>query len=386
MNPHQIISHVRNLKSTIVAAVLLAAFVAVCAVGIVSSTAQSTQEQKEERKFENTIPAHVPIKVKVKNEQSFKNLKNKKWARELEIEVKNTGSKPIYFMYMLMIMPDVTVGGHPYALQVTYGRKKLVRLDTPVQPEDVPILPGESVTLRVSEPQLKGYEELRDEENRDDPKKIRFDFQLINFGDGTGLSGTDGSPTPEPARKQSSNAPYKEGKPPGRPPTCGVAGGADAPTKFLNPVYSLIPAKISRVNLSLPDETITSSATSALPDLCGCQNVFNCFRGKIEFATCPCDDPEQFTAFVPTACAHPFGSCTFTRTVTQTCNTKYNGTQYCQYQDEVSGCGGTISTPTPTPTATPTPTPTPSPECDPDTRPNSTNCSCETNFPPANVA
>ena len=281
MQPHHILSRLQNLKSTVLAATLLAAFLGLCAVGIVSSTAQSTRDDsKEERKFENTIPAHVPLKVKVKNEQSFKNLKNKKWLRELEIEVKNTGSKPIYFMYMLIVMPDVIVGGHPYAFQLTYGRMKLVRLGTSVQPEDVPILPGESATLRVSESQLKGYEGSRDKENRDDPKKILFDLQLINFGDGTGLSGTDGSPTPDPVGKQSLNAPYKEEKPLGRPPTCIVAGGVDTPTKFLNPVYSLIPASFSRVNLSLADETTTSSATSALPDLCGCQNVFNCFRGS----------------------------------------------------------------------------------------------------------
>jgi hypothetical protein len=74
-----------------------------CVVGIVSSTAQSAQDDaKDERKFENTIPAHVPVRVKLKNEQAFKNPKNKNWARELEIEVKNTGSKPIYFMYMLV--------------------------------------------------------------------------------------------------------------------------------------------------------------------------------------------------------------------------------------------------------------------------------------------
>ncbi|HEU4596170.1 MAG TPA: hypothetical protein VFS10_13590, partial [Pyrinomonadaceae bacterium] len=84
----------------------------VVAFGLSSGAAQSSQDgaessASEEREFKNTVRAHVPIKVKVKNEQSFKNLKNKKWARELEIEVKNTGTKPIYYLYVVVAMPDV---------------------------------------------------------------------------------------------------------------------------------------------------------------------------------------------------------------------------------------------------------------------------------------
>ncbi|HEV7903011.1 MAG TPA: hypothetical protein VGO96_04145, partial [Pyrinomonadaceae bacterium] len=103
MEPHATISPAKNFKLIVFVAALAASFLGLCAVGIVSGTAQSAQDNQNERKFENTIPTHVPIKVKVKNEQAFKNLKNKNWARELEIEVKNTGSKPIYFMYMLMV-------------------------------------------------------------------------------------------------------------------------------------------------------------------------------------------------------------------------------------------------------------------------------------------
>jgi hypothetical protein len=289
MKSHTLISRLQNFKPTIVAAMLLAAFATVCAVGIVSSTAQSTQEEKEERKFENTIPAHVPIKVKVKNEQAFKNLKNKNWARELEIEVKNTGSKPIYFMYMLMVMPDVTVGGYPYALQLHYGRKMLVRLNTPIQPDDVPILPGESVTLTVSETQLSGYEKSRDEEKRNDPKKIEFDMQLINFGDGTGLQGADGSQVPDPARKRSFNVPYASQE----PNTSSLAASGQRTSscyKFIQPSYSLKPAQFMRVNFSLTnfsgmEKVSTSDSLLPLPDVCGCQNAFNCFYGTIDFAT-----------------------------------------------------------------------------------------------------
>ena len=198
MTPH-IFHAVRIPKPAALMVGFLASTVALSAVGIVSGTAQSAQEERE---FKNTVPGHVPVKLKLRNEQSFKDKKNKKWARELEIEVKNTGSKPIYFMYLLLVMPDVTIGGHPHAFQLTYGRIDLVRLSTPLSPEDVPIRPGDSVVLKVSESQLKGYESSRDEENRADPEKVKLDFQLINFGDGTGFRGTDGRLHPNPAKKR----------------------------------------------------------------------------------------------------------------------------------------------------------------------------------------
>jgi hypothetical protein len=348
-----LIARLRNLKLTVLTTVLLATFLGVCAVGLVSSTAQSTQDDsKDERKFENKIPAHVPIKVKLKNEQSFKNPKNKKWARELEIEVKNTGSKPIYFMYMIVDLPDFILDRDPLAFQVTYGRKDLVRLSTPLQPNDVPILPGESYTFKISENQTRGYEEIRRKDNKADPKKIEFALQLINFGDGTGLMGMDGKPIPDPNKKQSSNSPDGEGETSAKPPSCGV----DSSDTFLKSLYSSVPASFSRVNFSPPDEIATSGSNSPHPDLCGCQNMFNCFRGTLDYATCPCDDPEQFFAFIPTSCSNSFSSCSLTETRNETCPTKYNGELRCQFQVAVASCALTD----------PTPTPTPTPECDRD--------------------
>ena len=173
---------------------------------IVSSIAQSTQSTPEEREFKNTIPEHVPLKIKLKNEQAFKDMKNKNWARDLEIEVKNTGNKPIYFLYMVVYLPEVIVDGYPLGFQVTYGRMELVHFAAPIQPDDVPIRPGESVTLKVSDTQVRAYEGVRDEENLVNPKRVEFDMQLINFGDGTGLRSKRGAPFPDPNRKRSLHA------------------------------------------------------------------------------------------------------------------------------------------------------------------------------------
>jgi hypothetical protein len=147
---------------------------------------------REERELKNTVPDHLPIKVKIRNEKSFKDMKNKSWARELELEVKNTGDKPIYFLLINIDLPNVTLDGIPYALQLHYGRMDLFRFTTELQPDDVPIKPGETVTIRIPADQVIGYEHCREDYCGTEAKKVELYFALINFGDGTGLRGTDG--------------------------------------------------------------------------------------------------------------------------------------------------------------------------------------------------
>src|SRR6185503_20775947 len=63
---------------------------------------KKTLPQEEERQLEDLIPKHVPIKIKIKKEKEagFKDLKNEQWGREFELEVTNTGTKPIYSLYL----------------------------------------------------------------------------------------------------------------------------------------------------------------------------------------------------------------------------------------------------------------------------------------------
>jgi hypothetical protein len=183
----------------------------VVAYGFASGIAQSQKDGEtvlsdNERKFENTVPEHVPIKIKLKNEQSFKKKENTNWAREMEIEVKNTGAKPIYYLYVSIHMPEIIVNGNMLGMRTTYGRKELGLPETPVEPEDVPILPGESITLKFPEKQIRGYEKFRDEDRMyTDPKKVVFNVLIIKFGDGTYLFGPDGKPMHSNPKKDSSN-------------------------------------------------------------------------------------------------------------------------------------------------------------------------------------
>src|SRR5215212_3668287 len=78
-----------------------------------AATTLSIAQSAEERKMEITIPKHLPIKVGMKEEKekAFKDLKNEKWVRDFELEITNTGDKPIYVLSFIVILPEITDGG-----------------------------------------------------------------------------------------------------------------------------------------------------------------------------------------------------------------------------------------------------------------------------------
>src|SRR4051812_46130380 len=81
-----------------------------CVLLLTGMFTPSVAQLTEERELEDKIPKHLPIKVKIKKEKekAFKDLKNEKWMRELEVEVTNIGDKPIYFLYFVVTLDDIT--------------------------------------------------------------------------------------------------------------------------------------------------------------------------------------------------------------------------------------------------------------------------------------
>ena len=280
MNAHKLRTLTR--RPTLFPLTFALLFSVVAAFGFALGGAQPRQEETSanERKFENTVPAHVPIKVKLKSEKSFKDLKNKGWAREFEIEVKNTGSKPIYYLYVLVVMPDVRVEGHRLTMRAAYGRRELGLPGTPVEPEDQPVLsPGETLTVKLPEAKVRAYEFIRDRDGLPDPKRVEFEIQAVKFGDGTSFRGRGGEPWREAPKKQSSNAPGREGDPKGRKPDRQSAT-ADSAGLFLKASYPAPPASLLRATFFLSDEA-TCSSPSTPPDDCGCQNGDGCMWGGL---------------------------------------------------------------------------------------------------------
>jgi hypothetical protein len=181
----------------------LAAVLVLSVVGVLVLASRPTPSNAalQERILENGVREHVPIKFKIKKEkeESFKDLKNEKWVREFELEVTNTGDKPIYFLYLHLIT-DVKIGAKPLMFILQYGRPELGDLVTKALPDDVPIKPKETYTLKFHQGQIPAWEKSVLEGDHADATKIRIVLFGLSFGDGTGYFGN--TPYPPASKAQ----------------------------------------------------------------------------------------------------------------------------------------------------------------------------------------
>jgi hypothetical protein len=167
----------------------------------------SVAQSIEERELEDRIPKHLPIKVKIKKEKekAFKDLKNEKWIRDFQLEITNTGNKPIYFLSFILDMPEITApDGIGMAFSIHYGRGYLGDIGNKAEPGDVPIQPGETYVFSFPDIVVESWAIFKKRENKLDPKKLILLCQILSFGDGTGFVGTDGKSLPRPPNETSS--------------------------------------------------------------------------------------------------------------------------------------------------------------------------------------
>jgi hypothetical protein len=169
--------------------------------------ALSIAQLTEERTLEDKVPKHVPIKVKmrIQKEKAFKDAKNENWVRDFALEVTNTSEKPIYFLELWLIYPEIIEpNGGPVGVPLRYGRMDFIRFKTRPTEDDVPIKPGETYTYSIPEKDQRGWYARKARGYMSDPKKVLLKFVQLNFGDGTGFNHTDAKPYPY-KKEQSSN-------------------------------------------------------------------------------------------------------------------------------------------------------------------------------------
>jgi hypothetical protein len=176
-----------------------ALLIAVAGVLITTSGVTPSSAALQERIFENRIPAHIPIKIKIKKEkeESFKDLNNEKWLREFELEVTNTGDKPIYYLEIVMDTGVKFEGSGPeIVFSLTYGRPELGDIVTKATSDDVPIKPGETYILTLRNTNTTAWE--RSVRDKRWPESTKFSAipQVLSFGDGTGYWGAELYPPP----------------------------------------------------------------------------------------------------------------------------------------------------------------------------------------------
>lgn len=185
--------------------VLVFLFVVLVTISLINARQARSAQSLEERVLDNRVPSHLPIKVKLRKEKekAVKDLKNEEWLRDFEIEVTNTGSKPIYVLHFSLTADGVTApDGNNIGWVLHYGGLELGDIVTKATEYDTPIKPGETYNFSLAD-SLQDWLRFRRRENKEDPKRLILRFQILSFGDGTGFAGTTGEAWP-PAQQKSS--------------------------------------------------------------------------------------------------------------------------------------------------------------------------------------
>jgi hypothetical protein len=151
----------------------------------------------QDRAIEIHQPGYeLPLKV-----TDVKNLQTELWHRDLEIEVENVSSRPIYYIQLLILVPDlVDQAGIPYGASLEYGSSRLAREGVHAVTKDVPIAPGEKYVFRLrksKEANWTGFLGHLDVLPEGATRKLLLRIQTISFGDGTGFK-AGGIPYPSP--------------------------------------------------------------------------------------------------------------------------------------------------------------------------------------------
>ena len=299
---------------------------------------------KEERSLDDKIPKHLPIKVKLKadKEKEFKDLDNPHWARDFELEVKNTGTRPIYRLVLLLHLPETAIANGNLVFSLAYGRSELTMFQDALEsakPDDIPIKPGETYILRMPAGG-KTWERPQLENGWPQPKKLLIKFVELGFGDGTGFRWGEGASWPPPKKAK------LNGCQPKAVTRCAKAHHLQRPEptsngttlNLENTTARFLPARFW--SLSRSANSLSSKAEpKPEPDCCpsGCQWVREYNTSTACYATIGCDDIHRVDV---EPCSQP-RSCRTVRWLSRPCIVYEDGYDYvheCPYA-ETSECG-----------------------------------------------
>ena len=116
----------------------------------------------------------------------LRNLEDPRWNERLEVQVKNVSTRPVYFLEVNLLFPDIVnteIDGVPryLVLPLTYGRRDLMRKGNRAKPEDLFLEPGESHVFTMP-PQ---YSEMSEPLGK--VRRIIARVYSVSFGDETGF-------------------------------------------------------------------------------------------------------------------------------------------------------------------------------------------------------
>jgi hypothetical protein len=141
---------------------------------------QPQESSNAERKLKITEFKDMPLLV-----QRVRNLQSDTWNKDLEIEVKNVSTKPIYFILAYLIFPDDKSAAGEVGFPLTFGKRENILIRRLAEPEDTHLDPDETYVFTIPELHRRGFEG-RDRKFPNAYKNFRLDVMLVSFGDGTG--------------------------------------------------------------------------------------------------------------------------------------------------------------------------------------------------------
>jgi hypothetical protein len=111
------------------------------------------------------------------------------WLRDLEIEVQNNFSKPIYHLEIDLRFPEIVIGAGAAIIPLMFGRYELVDPGNYAAATEKSIRPGEKYVFKIPEPNRKALESYLAKSNMSVSAitKVTLRIYELSFGDGTGF-------------------------------------------------------------------------------------------------------------------------------------------------------------------------------------------------------
>lgn len=138
-------------------------------------------QDKEKRTLKTQEFKDMPLKF-----HAIRNVESETWYKDLQIEVKNIGTKPIYFILAYLEFPDHKPGGRDIGFDLTFGDLKYVDIAVLADPQAPHIDPGQTYVLTIPPKYAKSLGRKHGKAP-EEFKKLNFHIDIISFGDGTGF-------------------------------------------------------------------------------------------------------------------------------------------------------------------------------------------------------
>lgn len=151
-------------------------------------------QDKEKRVLRTREFKDMPLKYHV-----IRNVESETWYEDLQIEVKNIGTKPIYGILAFLLFPDHKPGGREIGFDLSFGNIKYWDIGVQADQQDPHLDPGQTYVFTIP-PKNARTLGRKYERAPEEFKKLDFHFTVISFGDGTGFQA--GSPIDSRKTKQ----------------------------------------------------------------------------------------------------------------------------------------------------------------------------------------